>query len=94
MAKKPTSTSKGASKGSQQQQKKAAPAPVASRTSEVKNSPVPKKVTGAVGTASSAPKREVTHQMIAHRAHEIARSGHGGSDLDNWLRAERELRGE
>jgi hypothetical protein len=29
---------------------------------------------------------------IARRAYEIWQSGNGGSELDNWLRAERELR--
>jgi hypothetical protein len=32
--------------------------------------------------------------MIAKRAYEIHLSGQGGSELDNWLRAERELRGQ
>jgi hypothetical protein len=31
--------------------------------------------------------------MIAKRAFEISRSGTGGSELDNWFRAESELRG-
>ena len=39
------------------------------------------------------PRREITREMIARRAYEIHRSGKGGSDLDNWLRAERELKG-
>jgi hypothetical protein len=34
---------------------------------------------------------EVTADEIAVRAYEIYLSGHGGDDLDNWLRAEREL---
>lgn len=37
--------------------------------------------------------REITAAMIAQRAYEIWQSGQGGSELDNWLRAERELRG-
>lgn len=37
-------------------------------------------------------KVEVTHEMIAKRAYEIHLSGQGGSELDNWLRAERELK--
>ncbi len=40
-----------------------------------------------------AAKKEITHEMIAVRAYEIAISGQGGNDTDNWLRAERELRG-
>jgi len=64
----------------------------ATRVSEVRNSPVPKKVTGKKA-AAPVEKREVTREMIAHRASEIARSGQGGDDLHNWLRAERELQG-
>jgi hypothetical protein len=30
--------------------------------------------------------------MIAKRAYEIWQSGKGGSEVENWLRAERELR--
>ena len=33
----------------------------------------------------------LTHELVARRAFEIYCSGTGGSDLDNWLRAEREL---
>jgi hypothetical protein len=38
-------------------------------------------------------EREVTNEEIAQRAYEISQSGEGGSDEDNWHRAERELRG-
>jgi Protein of unknown function (DUF2934) len=48
-----------------------------------RNSPVPR---------SSSMKREITHEMIAKRAYEIFISGKGGTQIDNWLRAERELR--
>ena len=41
---------------------------------------------------SNAPKT-VTHDAIAKRAYEIHLSGSGGSETDNWHRAERELRG-
>jgi hypothetical protein len=37
-------------------------------------------------------KREITHEMVAKRAYEIHISGKGGSQLDNWFRAERELK--
>ena len=37
--------------------------------------------------------RAITHEQIALRAYEISRSGNGGSEFDNWIRAERELRG-
>jgi len=49
-----------------------------------RNTPVPR---------PSATRREVTHEMIAKRAYEIYVSGKGGSQIDNWLRAERELKG-
>lgn len=34
---------------------------------------------------------DITHEMIAQKAYEIWRS-QGGSDLENWLKAERQLR--
>jgi hypothetical protein len=36
---------------------------------------------------------KVTHEMIEERAYLIATSGTGGSQLDHWLTAERELVG-
>ena len=58
----------------------------------VRNSPIPKsaKPTPAPGVAA---KREITQADIAKRAYEIWASGQGGSEMENWLRAERELRG-
>jgi hypothetical protein len=71
---------------------KAAPAksaaPVASTS--VRNSPVPK---AAAKAAAPAPKKEIGYADIAKRAYEIYASGQGGSESDNWYRAERELRG-
>jgi hypothetical protein len=55
------------------------------RSSSVRNTVVPTrelKKTPAV----------VTFEGIAKRAYEISISGQGGSEMDNWLRAERELR--
>jgi hypothetical protein len=63
---------------------KAAPAVI---STPVRNTPVPK------GAVRSAAKKEVTYGDIAQRAYEIWASGQGGSEMDNWLRAERELRG-
>jgi hypothetical protein len=37
-------------------------------------------------------KSQVTQEMIAKRAYEIHASGKGGSQDENWHRAERELR--
>lgn len=45
----------------------------------------------ATQQGSAAAERMVAESVIAERAYEIWKS-QGGSDLDNWLRAERELR--
>ena len=37
--------------------------------------------------------KQVTREQIAKRAYEIWKSGKGGSEQENWIRAERELRG-
>jgi hypothetical protein len=42
-------------------------------------------------TAQPEVKAEATHDEIAVRAYEIHESGEGGDELENWLRAEREL---
>jgi hypothetical protein len=81
MAKKPTSTSKVAPKIASKAPAAKAPAPV---SSPVRATPVPK--------AAPAPKA-ITQEQIAKRAYEIWQSGTGGSEHDNWCRAERELRG-
>ena len=60
-------------------------------TTAVRNTPLPK-VTAASSPAPAA-KRVITHDMIARRAYEISRSAACSSETDNWLRAERELRG-
>jgi hypothetical protein len=88
MAKSSKSTSKPAAR------KVAAPAKVVAR-SEVRNSPVPKAspVAATVKSAVAAAAPVVTRDAIARRAYEIWASGTGGSEFDNWVRAERELRG-
>jgi len=71
-------------------------APVIVASTPVRNTPIPKVAAAAPVLARSEVKaiaREVTHDRIAQRAREIWQSGTGGSDLDNWVRAERELRG-
>jgi len=45
-------------------------------------------------TTPSRNRKEVTQEQIAKLAYEISQSGTGGSDFDNWVRAERQLRGE
>jgi len=56
-------------------------------SSPVRNTAIPK------SSASTAVKTEISREQIAKRAYEIHLSGSGGSETDNWLRAERELRG-
>jgi Protein of unknown function (DUF2934) len=57
-------------------------------SSPVRNSAIPK----GVGAPVMQIKRDITQADIAKRAYEIFQSGKGGSQLDNWLRAERELK--
>ena len=59
------------------------------KTSAVRNTSIPKTNSVATPTAS---RREVTHELIAERAYYISISGTGGSQDENWIRAERELR--
>ena len=62
---------------------KAKAAPVTKTETTVRNTPLPK-------VAKAAPV--ITHDLIAKRAYEISQGGTGGSETDNWHRAERELR--
>jgi hypothetical protein len=64
--------------------KPASPKPAAK--SPVRKTTLPK-------PAPQAEPRVITHEMIARRAYEIWQSGTGGSEYDNWIRAEHELRG-
>lgn len=57
-------------------------------TTPVRNTPIPK----VAAVATPVAKKEITHEMIAKRAYEIYLSGKGGSEVDNWLQAERELK--
>jgi len=41
----------------------------------------------------SSGSQDATDDAVARRAYEIHISGEGGDHLDNWLRAEEELRG-
>ena len=63
-------------------------APIPAGKTAVRNSAIPK----SNGPVSG--RKEVTHEMVARRAYEISISGSGGSEIDNWLRAERELSGQ
>jgi len=66
-----------------------APEPPVRTSTPVRNSAIPKEP-----QQQSRGRREVSHDQIAKRAYEISISGSGGSELDNWLRAERELKGQ
>ena len=59
------------------------------KVTAVRNTSIPPKVSSSMSTAN----RAITQEAIARRAYEIYASGKGGSQLDNWLRAEKELRG-
>jgi hypothetical protein len=70
--------------------KKIAPKPAKAFKKIVsRNTPVPK-----AAAAIPAPRKEITHEMVAKRAYEIFLSGHGGDEMHNWLTAEHELRGQ
>jgi hypothetical protein len=60
---------------------------VVKTVTEVRNTAIPK-----IARKAAAPK-VITQDDIAKRAYEIYLSGTGGSESDNWFRAERELRG-
>jgi Protein of unknown function (DUF2934) len=62
------------------------PASKAVVSTPVRNSAIPKPAPAARKSV------EITSDMIAVRAFEIHASGRGGSELDNWFAAERELR--
>ncbi len=85
MAKKPPN-----SNHSKKSRSKSAPARAVIASSSVRNTPIPKQ---PVKQPTMSIRREVTQAEIAKRAYEIWQSGKGGSQIDNWLRAERELRG-
>ena len=56
-------------------------------SSPVRNSAIPKAAPVAARKAVA-----ISTDMIAKKAYEIFASGKGGSELDNWFAAERELR--
>jgi len=51
-----------------------------------------KKPTTPKATTKKAAAPEITQEMIAERAYDISQSGEGGTDEENWHRAEAELR--
>ena len=55
------------------------------------------KVAPLAAVAKAASKKApapITYERIAERAYFISQSGYGGSEDDNWLRAEAELKSE
>lgn len=96
MAKKTTTTSTTTTKPAAARKAKSsdvissgkAPAAVANKTA-VRNTGAPR----AASITRIVEPKEITFDMIAKRAYEIHASGFGGSQDDNWFRAERELRG-
>ena len=51
-----------------------------------------KKPTTPTATSKKAAPPEITQEMIAERAYHISQCGEGGTDEENWHRAEAELR--
>ena len=51
-----------------------------------------KTTTRRATTKKAAAQPEITYEMIAERAYHISQSGEGGSDEENWHRAEAELK--
>jgi hypothetical protein len=58
---------------------------------ETKTESMEKPTSGDV-TSRKATAPEITHETIAERAYHISQSGEGGTDEENWHRAEAELR--
>ncbi len=87
MAKKEMIPPRSPGNGGQSQARPAQPQSnaAAAMSTSVRNSALPK--------SSGAGRKQISHEQIAARAYEISQSGKGGSPEDNWLRAERELRG-
>jgi len=67
---------------------KAAKRAVVKTITEVRNTAIPKLTLTKKSSVIS-----ITQDQIAKRAYEIYASGNGGTESDNWFRAERELRG-
>jgi len=67
-------------------------APVSSPVSStaVRNTAIPPR---SASPSTSQRRSGPTPEQIAKRAYEISQSGRGGTQDENWYRAERELRG-
>jgi hypothetical protein len=76
----------------EEQAKKATPAVAPKRSASGARSKTERtKTNGAKKGPERRPK--ITHEMIAMRAYLISQSDRAGSEEENWLTAERELRG-
>ena len=53
---------------------------------------VTEKPTSGGATSRMAPAPEIPREMLAERAYHISQSQEGGTDEENWHRAEAELR--
>jgi len=65
-------------------------------TTPVRKTTVPPRTSSSSSssaTATAPSSKRPTTEQIAKRAYEIWQSGKGGSQAENWFRAERELRG-
>ena len=67
--------------------RKTASSPVA-KTTPVRNTSIPKATVAPASKKAPA----ITRELIAQRAYFISISSNSGSQEENWLRAERELR--
>lgn len=91
MAKRASSSSSKLSAGFKK--KAAASSEVAAKT-PVRKTVVPKVAAPVAPLAARPAPAPITHDRIAERAYHIWRSGTGGSDAENWFRAEMELKNE
>ena len=71
----------------------AAKAPVATKITTPASACGCTSATAAMGKGNGGDcKPRITNEAIAKRAYEIWKSGKGGTELENWIRAERELK--
>ena len=59
-----------------------------------KNNPTSTPVRNTAIPKAAQPAKTVTREMIAIRAFEISQSPKCGSEFENWIRAEQELKGQ
>jgi hypothetical protein len=69
---------------------------MAAKEKKTETAAAPKKTTTRRAASSkskaAAEQPEITYEMIAERAYHISQSGDGGTDEENWHRAEAELK--